>query len=165
MFSRSLERPPLSSRRQQNTRSRGDRQGRDEDLRWLLWIPLLIVNKAGDIPLNPAAPTLMVSLFSSRYERASLIVTPTRPSPPRAQSSATRYVAAAMIRPRIVATAGVSRKPATTSRAAQTLDSRATATRGGSPNGGGRSPSSVVNAARELFCRPGLPLPRTDRSV
>ena len=45
------------------------------------------------------------------------------------------------------------------------LESRAKATLGGSPKGGGRSPRSVVSAARELSWRPGSPPPRTERSV
>jgi DNA replication protein DnaC/transposase len=52
------------------------RQGRlGEELRKLLWTPLLIVDEVGYIPFDPAAANLMFSLVSSRYERASLIVT------------------------------------------------------------------------------------------
>jgi DNA replication protein DnaC len=67
------------------------RQGRlDEELRKLLWTPLLIVDEVGYIPFDPQAANLMFSLVSSRYERASLIVTRTSPSPPGGRSSATR---------------------------------------------------------------------------
>jgi DNA replication protein DnaC len=52
------------------------RQGRlDEELRRLLWTPLLIVDEVGYIPFDAQAANLMFSLVSSRYERASLIVT------------------------------------------------------------------------------------------
>ena len=47
------------------------RQGRlDEELRRLLWIPLLIIDEVGYIPFDPQAANLMFSLVSSRYERA-----------------------------------------------------------------------------------------------
>ena len=50
------------------------RQGRlDEELRPLLWIPLLVVDEVGYIPFDAQAANLMFSLVSSRYERASLI--------------------------------------------------------------------------------------------
>src|SRR5213078_2109982 len=56
------------------------RQGRlDEELRKLLWTPLLVVDEVGYIPFDPAAANLMFSLVSSRYERASMIVTSNKP--------------------------------------------------------------------------------------
>ena len=53
-------------------------------------IPLLIVDEVGYIPFDPHAANLMFMLVSRRYERASLIVTPTSRSRPGARSSATR---------------------------------------------------------------------------
>src|SRR5271168_2595324 len=56
------------------------RQGRLEDeLRRLERVPLLVCDEVGYIPFDPEAANLMVSLVSSRYERASLIVTSNRP--------------------------------------------------------------------------------------
>src|ERR671939_95219 len=56
------------------------RQGRlDEELRKLVWTPLLIVDEVGYIPFDPEAASLMFSLVSSRYERASMIVTSNKP--------------------------------------------------------------------------------------
>ena len=67
------------------------RQGRlDEELRKLLWTPLLIVDEVGYIPFDAQAANLMFSLVSSRYERASLIVTSNKPFSAWARSSATR---------------------------------------------------------------------------
>src|ERR671935_3286976 len=46
------------------------RQGRlDDELRKLLWTPLLIVDEVGYIPFDAQAANLMFSLVSSRYER------------------------------------------------------------------------------------------------
>jgi DNA replication protein DnaC len=59
-------------------------------VRKLEWIPLLIIDEVGYIPLDPQAANLMLMLVSSRYERASLIVTSNNPSPAGARSSATR---------------------------------------------------------------------------
>src|SRR4030095_2934840 len=42
-------------------------------------IPLLIVDEAGYIPFEPEAANLFFQLVSSRYERASLIVTSNKP--------------------------------------------------------------------------------------
>ena len=50
-----------------------------EELRRLLWIPLVIVDEVGYIPFDPRAANLMFILVSSRYERASLIVTSNKP--------------------------------------------------------------------------------------
>src|SRR5436189_2643797 len=58
------------------------RHGRlDEELRRLLWTPLLIVDEVGYIPFDAQAANLMFSLVSSRYERASLVVTSNKPFP------------------------------------------------------------------------------------
>jgi DNA replication protein DnaC len=51
------------------------RAGRlDEELERLRRIPLLIVDEVGYIPFDPEAAALFFALISSRYERASLIV-------------------------------------------------------------------------------------------
>jgi DNA replication protein DnaC len=47
----------------------------DEELERLRRIPLLIVDEVGYIPFDPDAAALFFALISSRYERASLIVT------------------------------------------------------------------------------------------
>jgi DNA replication protein DnaC len=45
------------------------RQGRlDEELRKLLWTPLLVVDEVGYIPFDPQEANLMFSLVSSRYD-------------------------------------------------------------------------------------------------
>lgn len=55
--------------------SEARRQGRLEDeLERLRRVPLLIVDEVGYIPFDPDAAALFFSLISSRYERASLIV-------------------------------------------------------------------------------------------
>jgi DNA replication protein DnaC len=52
------------------------RQGTlDAELRRLAFVPLIVVDEVGYIPFDPEAANLMFSLVSSRYERASLIVT------------------------------------------------------------------------------------------
>src|SRR2546428_5614807 len=53
--------------------------GLDAELRRLSFIPVLVVDEVGYIPFDPEAANLMFSLVSARYERASLIVTPTKP--------------------------------------------------------------------------------------
>jgi DNA replication protein DnaC len=45
-----------------------------DELERLGRIPLLIVDEVGYIPFDPEAASLFFSLFSSRYERSSLIV-------------------------------------------------------------------------------------------
>src|ERR1700694_6003078 len=56
------------------------RQGTLEpELRRLAFIPLIVVDEVGYIPFDPEAANLMFSLVSSRYERASLIVTSNKP--------------------------------------------------------------------------------------
>jgi len=74
------------------------RQGRlDEELRRLLWTPLLIVDEVGYIPFDAQAANLMFSLVSSRYERASLIVTSNKPFSAWGEIFGDEVVAAAMI--------------------------------------------------------------------
>src|SRR5436309_1776743 len=56
------------------------RQGTLEaELRRLGFIPLIVVDEVGYIPFDPEAANLMFSLVSSRYERASMIVTSNMP--------------------------------------------------------------------------------------
>ena len=74
------------------------RQGRlDEELRKLLWTPLLVVDDVGYIPFDAQAANLMFSLVSSRYERASLIVTSNKPFSGWGEIFGDELVAAAMI--------------------------------------------------------------------
>ena len=56
------------------------RQGQLEtELKRLALIPLLVIDEVGYIPFDPEAANLMFALVSSRYERASLIVTSNKP--------------------------------------------------------------------------------------
>jgi len=56
------------------------RQGQLEtELKRLALIPLLVVDEGGYIPFDPEAANLMFALVSSRYERASMIVTSNKP--------------------------------------------------------------------------------------
>jgi DNA replication protein DnaC len=74
------------------------RQGRlADELRKLLWTPVLIVDKVGYIPFDAQAANLMFSLVSSRYERASLIVTSNKPFSAWGEIFGDEIVAAAMI--------------------------------------------------------------------
>jgi DNA replication protein DnaC len=74
------------------------RQGRlAEELRRLEWIPLLVVDEVGYIPFDPHAANLMFMLVSSRYERASLIVTSNKPFAGWGEIFGDEVVAAAMI--------------------------------------------------------------------
>jgi DNA replication protein DnaC len=45
----------------------------------LSFIPLIVLDEVGYIPFDPEAANLMFSLVSSRYERASMIVTSNKP--------------------------------------------------------------------------------------
>ena len=51
----------------------------EAELKRLSLIPLLIVDEVGYIPFDPQAANLMFELVSSRYERASMIVTSNKP--------------------------------------------------------------------------------------
>jgi DNA replication protein DnaC len=74
------------------------RQGRlADELRRLEWIPLLVVDEVGYIPFDPQAANLMFMLVSSRYERASLIVTSNKPFSGWGEIFGDEVVAAAMI--------------------------------------------------------------------
>jgi DNA replication protein DnaC len=56
------------------------RQGNLEaELKRLSFIPVLVVDEVGYIPFDPEAASLMFSLVSNRYERASMIVTSNKP--------------------------------------------------------------------------------------
>jgi DNA replication protein DnaC len=60
--------------------SEAKRQGSLEaELRRLSFVPLIVVDEVGYIPFGPEAANLMFSLVSSRYERASMIVTSNKP--------------------------------------------------------------------------------------
>ena len=60
--------------------SEAKRQGSLEaELRRLSFIPVIVVDEVGYIPFDPEAANLMFSLVSSRYERASMIVTSNKP--------------------------------------------------------------------------------------
>ena len=74
------------------------RQGRlAEELRRLERIPLLVVDEVGYIPFDPQAANLMFMLVSSRYERASLIVTSNKPFSAWGEIFGDEVVAAAII--------------------------------------------------------------------
>jgi DNA replication protein DnaC len=74
------------------------RQGTlDAELRRLAFIPLIVVDEVGYIPFDPEAANLMFSLVSSRYERASLIVTSNKPFSAWGEIFGDDVVAAAMI--------------------------------------------------------------------
>jgi DNA replication protein DnaC len=74
------------------------RQGRlDEGLRRLRRIPLLVVDEVGYIPFDPEAANLMFMLVSSRYERASVIVTSNKPFSAWGEIFGEAVVAAAMV--------------------------------------------------------------------
>ena len=69
----------------------------EAELRRLSFIPLIVVDEVGYIPFDPEAANLMFSLVSSRYERASLIVTSTKPFSAWGEIFGDDIVAAAMI--------------------------------------------------------------------
>ncbi len=74
------------------------RDGRLEDeLAALARIPLLVCDEIGYIPFDPQAANLMFALVSSRYERASMIVTSNKPFSRWGEIFGDDVVAAAMI--------------------------------------------------------------------
>jgi DNA replication protein DnaC len=74
------------------------RQGNLEtELRRLGFVPLIVVDEVGYIPFDPEAANLMFSLVSSRYERASMIVTSNKPFSAWGEIFGDDVVAAAMI--------------------------------------------------------------------
>ena len=50
-----------------------------KELRQLVWTPLLIIDEVGYLPFDVEAANLFFQLVSSRYERASVIVTSNKP--------------------------------------------------------------------------------------
>jgi DNA replication protein DnaC len=74
------------------------RAGRLEDeLTRMARIPLIVVDEVGSIPFDPEAANLMFTLVSSRYERASMIVTSNKPFSAWGEIFGDDVVAAAMI--------------------------------------------------------------------
>src|ERR1700747_1303069 len=53
--------------------------GLEAERKLLSLIPLIVVDEVGSTPFDPEAANLMFSLVSSRYERASMIVTSNKP--------------------------------------------------------------------------------------
>jgi len=68
-----------------------------KELRQLVWIPLLVVDEVGYIPFDAEAANLFFQLVSSRYERASVIVTSNKPFGRWGEVFGDATVAAAMI--------------------------------------------------------------------
>jgi DNA replication protein DnaC len=74
------------------------RAGRlEHELTRLARIPLIVVDEVGYIPFDPEAANLMFTLVSSRYERASMIVTSNKPFSAWGEIFGDDVVAAAMI--------------------------------------------------------------------
>src|SRR5947209_6234689 len=69
----------------------------EQELRRLSFIPLLVVDEVGYIPFDPEAASLMFSLVSARYERASMIVTSNKPFSAWGEIFGDEVVAVAMI--------------------------------------------------------------------
>jgi DNA replication protein DnaC len=69
----------------------------DDELAALARIPLLVCDEIGYIPFDPQAANLMFALVSSRYERASMIVTSNKPFSRWGEIFGDDVVAAAMI--------------------------------------------------------------------
>ena len=68
-----------------------------DELRNLARIPLIICDEVGYIPFDPDAANLMFELVSSRYERASIIVTSNKPFSAWGEIFGDEVVAVAMI--------------------------------------------------------------------
>jgi DNA replication protein DnaC len=74
------------------------RQGRLEaELRRLQRFPLVVVDEIGYIPFDPEATNVMFMLVSSRYERASMVVTSNKPFSAWGEIFGDPVVAAAMV--------------------------------------------------------------------
>jgi DNA replication protein DnaC len=69
----------------------------ETELKRLTLTPLLIVDEVGYIPFDPQAANLMFELVSSRYERASMIITSNKPFSGWGQIFGDDAVATAMI--------------------------------------------------------------------
>ena len=74
-----------------------DRGELHEELRRLGRVALLVIDEVGYIPFDPEAANLFFQLVSSRYERASLIVTSNKPFGRWGEVFGDETVAAAMI--------------------------------------------------------------------
>jgi DNA replication protein DnaC len=68
-----------------------------EELRRLGRIPLVVVDEIGYIPFDPEAANVMFMLVSSRYERASMIVTSNKPFSAWGEIFGDEVVATAMV--------------------------------------------------------------------
>ena len=68
-----------------------------EELRRLARIPLVVVDEVGYVPFDPEAAKLMFLLVSSRYERASLVMTSNKPFSAWGEVFGDDVVATAMI--------------------------------------------------------------------
>lgn len=68
-----------------------------KELRQLVWTPLLIIDEVGYLPFDVEAANLFFQLISSRYERASVIVTSNKPFGRWGEVFGDAVVAAAMI--------------------------------------------------------------------
>ena len=68
-----------------------------DELRRLAWTPLLVIDEVGYIPFDAEAANLFFQLVSSRYERASVIVTSNKPFARWGEVFGDATVAAAMI--------------------------------------------------------------------
>ena len=68
-----------------------------KELRQLVWTPLLIIDEVGYLPFDIEAANLFFQLVSSRYERASVIVTSNKPFGRWGEVFGDAVVAAAMI--------------------------------------------------------------------
>jgi len=68
-----------------------------KELRQLVWTPLVVVDEVGYIPFDAEAANLFFQLVSSRYERASMIVTSNKPFGRWGEVFGDLAVAAAMI--------------------------------------------------------------------
>jgi DNA replication protein DnaC len=76
----------------------GDRAGcANDELRRLGRYPVLVVDEVGYIPFEAEAANLFLQLISSRYERASVIVTSNKPFGRWGEVFGDPVVAAAMI--------------------------------------------------------------------
>ena len=68
-----------------------------KELRQLVWTPLVIIDEVGYLPFDVEAANLFFQLVSSRYERASVIVTSNKPFGRWGEVFGDAVVAAAMI--------------------------------------------------------------------
>jgi DNA replication protein DnaC len=69
----------------------------EAELRRLAHTPVIVVDEVGYIPFDPEAANMMFLLVSSRYERASMIVTSNKPFSAWGEIFGDEVVAAAMI--------------------------------------------------------------------